>query len=45
MAARVKKQRDQNELKTRTKGKNKPSKRHRKKQLNVIMDKRKELGL
>ena len=45
MAARVMKQRDKNELKTRTKGKNKPSKRHRKKQLNVIMDKRKELGL
>ena len=39
LAARGRNQREKNETKQKMKGKNKPSKRHRKKQLNVIMDK------
>lgn len=38
-AARKKAQRDENEQKRKMKGKNRPSKRHRKKQLNIIGDK------
>ena len=42
-AARVQKQRDKNESKAKMKGKNKPTKRHRKKQLNIIRDNKEEL--
>ena len=43
VAARLSKQREKNEMKVKMKGKNKPSKRHRKKQLNIIRDKKEDL--
>uniref|UniRef100_A0A7S3DYL9 BING4 C-terminal domain-containing protein n=1 Tax=Chloropicon laureae TaxID=464258 RepID=A0A7S3DYL9_9CHLO len=42
-ASRLSKQREKNEAKTKMKGKNKPSKRHRKRQLNIIRDNKKDL--
>jgi U3 small nucleolar RNA-associated protein 7 len=44
LASKVEKKRQKNEAKTKMKGKNRPSKRHRKKQINVITDQKEELN-
>jgi U3 small nucleolar RNA-associated protein 7 len=41
--ARMRKQREQNESKKKMKGKNRPSRRQKKKQLNIIQDKKPEV--